>query len=462
MATGATDGPLSIAFEAWRVGRAPAGSWTPRRQARLTQLIRHARRASPFYGRLYRSCPEPCTDLRHLPVVTKPDLMAAFDESVTDRAITRTGVETFVSDTERVGEPFLGHYLVCTSSGTTGVPGIFLHDDHAVAVYQAMVMTRSYVRWFTPSQTWALARRGVRAAMVLAAGGHFAGVGWLERARRLHPRLAGMFRSFSALQPIDELVSQLTDFRPTLLVGYPSALAVLADERATGRLAIEPMLVASVGESFTEAMRRRIEEGFQSRLRDSYGASEFLYMAFGCDQGWLHLNADWVVLEPVDRHYRPVPPGEPSHTVLLSNLANGVQPIIRYDLGDSVTVRPEPCPCGDPLPAIRVQGRQADVLSFRGAGGRSVPVLPLALATVIEETAGVQRFQAIQTGPAELRLRVMPEPGSDAEQVWENVQGELRGWLGRQGLENVRVVRAGEPPQQDPVSGKLRQVWADL
>ncbi|NPV08147.1 MAG: phenylacetate--CoA ligase family protein [Anaerolineae bacterium] len=462
MATRATDGPLSIAFDAWRVGKASPGSWAPRRQARLTQLIRHARQSSPFYSKLYRSSPEPCIDLRYLPVVTKPDLMAAFDESVTDRAVTRTGVEAFVSDAERVGEPFLGRYLVCTSSGTTGVPGIFLHDPHAVAVYQALVMTRSYVRWFTLSQTWALARRGVRGAMVLAAGGHFAGIGWLERARRLYPRLAGMFRSFSALQPIDELVSQLTDFQPTLLLGYPSALAVLADERAAGRLAIEPMLVASVGESFTEAMRQRIEEGFQSRLRDSYGASEFLYMAFGCDQGWLHLHADWVVLEPVDKQYGPVPPGEPSHTVLLTNLANRVQPIIRYDLGDSVTVKPEPCPCGYPLPAIKVQGRQADVLSFRGAGGRSVPVLPLALATVIEETVGVQRFQAIQTGPAELRLRLLPEADRDAEQVWEAVQGRLRAWLGSQGLENVRLVRAGEPPQQDPVSGKLRQVWADL
>ena len=46
-----------------------------------------------------------------------------------------------------------------------------------------------------------------------------------------------------------------------------------------------------------------------------------------------------MILEPVDRDYRPTPPGELSHTVLLTNLANAVQPIIRYDLGDSVRAK---------------------------------------------------------------------------------------------------------------------------
>ena len=87
-------------------------------------------------------------------------------------------------------------------------------------------------------------------------------------------------------------------------------------------------------------------------------------IAYACTEGWLHVNADWVLLEPVDAEHRPMPPGEPSHTVLLTNLANRVQPIIRYDLGDSVIAKPEPCACGSPLPAIRVEGRHDDVVSL--------------------------------------------------------------------------------------------------
>ena len=68
----------------------------------------------------------------------------------------------------------------------------------------------------------------------------------------------------------------------------------------------------------------------------------------------MHVWNEGVVLEPVGADYRPTPPGEPSHTVLVSNLANRVQPILRYDLGDSVCGLPHACPCKDPLPTIRL------------------------------------------------------------------------------------------------------------
>jgi len=51
---------------------------------------------------------------------------------------------------------------------------------------------------------------------------------------------------------------------------------------------------------------------FDQRIR----ASECMSMAFSCAAGGLHVNADLDRLEPVDRDYRPTPPGETSHTVL--------------------------------------------------------------------------------------------------------------------------------------------------
>ena len=151
--------------------------------------------------------------------------------------------------------------------------------------------------------------------------------------------------------------------------GYSTAMGLLAQERAEGRLNVSPVLAFAGAEWLPRTELERIESAFRCPLREVYGATEFLYAAIGCAHGWLHANTDWVVLEPVDEEYRPVSPGEPSHTVLLTNLANRVQPIIRYDLGDSVTLRPDPCPCGSPLPAIRVQGRTNDVLTFDGSAG---------------------------------------------------------------------------------------------
>ena len=94
---------------------------------------------------------------------------------------------------------------------------------------------------------------------------------------------------------------------------------------------------------------------------------------------------------------------------MLTNLANQVQPLIRYDLGDRVTFRELPCTCGSHLPVIDVSGR-CDATLRLGAARHSVQVLPLALSTVLEEEAGLFDFQLIQHGPT-------PEPTFDVAAV---------------------------------------------
>jgi phenylacetate-CoA ligase len=176
-----------------------------------------------------------------------------------------------------------------------------------------------------------------------------------------------------------------------------------------------------------------------------------------CREGWLHVNADWVILEPVDAHHRPTPPGEQSHTVLVTNLANRVQPILRYDLGDSVLRRPDPCPCGNPLPAIRVQGRTADLLTFPTPAAGTVTLTPLSIATRLDRLPGVALFQILQSAPAELTVRLQPTPSADPEQTWAQVHRELIDLLTRSGLAHVVVHRATDTPQP-ATGGKYRLV----
>ena len=207
------------------------------------------------------------------------------------------------------------------------------------------------------------------------------------------------------------------------------------------------------------ATRADVESAFECPVVDEYGASEALSIAYGCSEGWLHVNADWVVLEPVDRDHRPTPPGETSHTVLLTNLANRVQPLVRYDLGDSITVKPEPCACGSPLPAIQVEGRRDDIVSMRAADGGTVRLLPLALATVVEEAAGLHRFQILQIAGDRLALRLDPKEACDRDAAWSAASQALRTYLARQSLENVEVsLERDLPARADPRTGKLRQV----
>jgi len=169
-----------------------------------------------------------------------------------------------------------------------------------------------------------------------------------------------------------------------------------------------------------------------------------------------------MILEPVDRSYQPTPPGEISHTVLLTNLANRVQPILRYDLGDRVLVSPERCPCGSRLPAIRVEGRTDEILAFSTPGGGTLRLSPRPVVSTINKAPGVHRFQVIQTGPARLVVRLQAVTPGDEGAVWPGVRERLQAYLRHQGLPDVVVERALEPPALDPLSGKFRQVWSEL
>ena len=86
----------------------------------------------------------------------------------------------------------------------------------------------------------------------------------------------------------------------------------------------------------------------------------------GGAHGQMHANTDWALLEPVDRHYQPVPPRQPSATTLLMHPGNRVQPLIRYDLGDQIALDNLPCARGSPLPVIHASGHNDAPLHLRG------------------------------------------------------------------------------------------------
>jgi phenylacetate-coenzyme A ligase PaaK-like adenylate-forming protein len=233
---------------------------------------------------------------------------------------------------------------------------------------------------------------------------------------------------------------------------------VLAAEQRAGRLDIAPSAIWLGGETLSPTCRAKIAGTFPCRILEEYGASECMSIACECERGRLHLNSDWMILEPVDRHYRPVPPGGISHTALLTNLANRVQPIIRYDLGDSVAFDPEPCACGAPFPALRVDGRSDDVLALTAASGERVELLPLALTTVVEEHGGAHQFQIVQAAPATLEVRLQAPRGSDPDELWRKVERALRDYLDAQGLQAVTLRFRPGPPVRNEASGKLRRV----
>jgi phenylacetate-coenzyme A ligase PaaK-like adenylate-forming protein len=464
-------GPLAVAMlgtddllrwglrcaSAWSATHADAGEIETLRKRRLAALLAHARRNSPLMREMLADLPDDAP-LSALPITNREQLMADFDRWVTDPRIRLDEVRTFIADPARAGEPYLGRYAIWTSSGTSGTPGIYVSDPDALAIYEALSSTRSACGCAAPP-LWQAMAGGCRIAMVAATTGHFAGFVTWERMRRLHPWLGLTARTFSILEPIEQLVDELNDWQPMLISSYPSLLALLARERRAGRLSVAPQLLMSGGETLPPSQARWLGESFGCPVRDEYGASECMNIAWSCDEGALHLNADWVILEPVDERGRAVPLGTPSANVLLTNLGNHVQPILRYPLGDRITLLAGRCECGCPLPRLRVSGRHNDVLQLAGRTGRPVSILPLALETLIEEQSGIGAFQIEQTKVDQLTIRIHTGPAADRLVIGSSLEKRIRHWLDLQGVQ-ASIVMDHRPPAPDPGTGKLRRVIA--
>ena len=136
--------------------------------------------------------PEP----RLLPVMTKRALMARFDDWVTDAAIRRQDVDAFLADRTHIGERYLGRYIVWKSSGTTGEPGIYMQDDDALAVYDALIAVQLSTAELA-GKCVAGCFQGGRAALIAATGDHFASIALLGARVPVGPGLAA--RGFSVM-----------------------------------------------------------------------------------------------------------------------------------------------------------------------------------------------------------------------------------------------------------------------
>jgi phenylacetate-CoA ligase len=399
-------GTAAIGMDVAAATHASAGEIAARQRERLTQLL-HAAQRTRYYGKLLGHRDPGLIELTTLPAAGKPQLMAHFDDFVCDPALTLAGLQTFCADPQHIATRYLGRYWIWESSGSTGQPGVFVQTDAAMAVYDALEATRRasprpWVRLFDPLYL------AERIAFVGATSGHFASYVSLQRLRAANPLLASAWQSFSIMQPVEALVAQLNAFSPSIVATYPTAAVLLAQQLQLGHLRVRPQEIWTGGEHLSAAMRSCIEQAFGCALRNSYGASEFLPIAWECSHGQLHVNADWVILEAVDAQHRPVAAGRASHTTLLTNLANHVQPLIRFDIGDRIVLPTTPCACGCALPVVQVQGRRDDSITAPAPHGKSITLLPLALTTVLEDHAGVFDFQLCQQGLKTWQLDLGP------------------------------------------------------
>lgn len=423
---------------------------------RLKEIVRFAQQNSPYYKTLYQNLGEDFS-LSDLPPVNKTDLMAHWDDWVTDRSVCLTQIQRFMENLDNIGRKWNKKYLIYTTSGSTGNPLISLCDTSTNNVTGAISALRSYAR---KEDMKAFIKRGGKSVGIYANSGFYLGNSSIRSRLLKMPWKKRQIGIVSALAPTKQIVEQLNTYQPAMLGGYPSNLELLIEEQKCGRLHISPIIIMTGGEHLSAQLRLQLKETFHCYVQTSYACTEGGTVACECRQQHLHINDDWVIIEPVDENNQPVAAGVQSDKLLLTNLFNYSQPFIRYEVTDRIIVHNEPCACGNLSLWMEIEGRNDDVLSFV-ENGKEVRVPPLAVYAKLKEIHCLKRFQLVVHKENHMELRLDVDADISKETAFEKANFALKEFFCQYGIRNVNITLSIDSPRQHPGSGKFKHIISD-
>lgn len=415
-------------------------------QSRFAELISYVRENSPYFSKLYEGINSTAL-LSNFPATNKTQLMEHFNDWLTDRSITKEKVELFMSDVSNIGKKLGGNYLVYSTSGSTGLPCLVLYDKTSINVSSAIGVLRSFARKEDMS---AFMKSGKKTLALFADDGFYLGCGSVKYNLRKMPWKKNRMKTLDVRKPISEIVTILNDYQPSMIGCYPTAMELLAAEQEKGDLHIHPAIIMAGGEQLTDDVRKHLSHVFDCYVQTNYSCTEGGTIACECTEQHFHINDDWIIIEAVDENNQPVPFGTQSSKLLLTNLANRICPIIRFEITDRIVLHSEPCLCGNTRPWLTLEGRTDDILTF----DNGVKIAPLSLYALIKEVYGVQHFQLVKTDEKSLELRLIAE---NKNQVFITAKNAIESYLLQNGV--VATVQLSElPPQANPISGKFKHI----
>lgn len=306
----------------------------------LHRIIKFSYERVPFYRSHFNSAnikPEDIktiSDLEKIPPITKRDILSD------SRAFIPIGMK--------------GNYHQAYTAGTTGMPMYFRvsHNDYVlgVAIWYRALSAAGYVL-------------GDRMAILT-------GSALMPDARntilvRAH-EIARNVHFLSAYHMDDERLAayldQLISWKPAFLRGYPSALYDFAKFLDRESLEVPNLkAVVTTSEKLFPQVRKKLEDVFDTRVFDQYGADDGGVSTAECEHQHMHINTERSIMEIVDEDYNQIDTGQGK--VLATSLKNYAMPFLRYELGDEAIASDEKCPCGRGLPVIdEILGRTVSTL----------------------------------------------------------------------------------------------------
>ena len=280
-------------------------------------------------------------------------------------------------------------------------------------------------------------------------------LGAQDRLRRLRD---GVMRSHllpafeMSVANLDRFVARIQAVRPAMLFGYPSSLSMIAlhAKRQGARLddlGIRVVFVTS--EKLYPEQREAIARGFGCPVANGYGARDAGFIAHECPSGRLHISAEDIVVEILRADGTTSATGEAGE-IVVTHLATGDFPLLRYRTGDIGVLGCEACPCGRGLPILQdVQGRSTD---FVVAADGTV-MHGLALIYAVRDVAGIEQFRIEQLTLNETVVQIVAGEGFEPS-ARERIVRDFKNRLGPQ--VSIRVDEVEEIPPE--ASGKFRYV----
>lgn len=407
--------------------------WSPERIAalqldRLRRLLERAGREVPYYRQLFSAlgCTATnCTrleDLRRLPLL--------------DKAAIRAQREAMKSERAR-------RLVRFTTGGSSGEPLVFYLGVERVA-HDVAAKWRA-TRW------WGV---DIGDPEIVLWGSPIE-LGSQDRLRSLRDRVfrTQLLPAFAMSETrLDGFLDVIVRSRPRMLFGYPSALAHVARHarlrgRALDQLGVRVAFVTS--ERLYDEQRALISSTFGCPVANGYGGRDAGFIAHECPHGRLHITAEDVIVEIVDNAGLPLPAGAAGE-IVVTHLATGDFPFIRYRTGDVGVLDAAPCPCGRGLPVLaRIEGRTTD---FVVAADGTV-LHGLALIYVVRDLDAVRAFRIVQETLARTRVELVLD-GPPAPALLEQIRAGIRTRLGS-GVEVVIELRDEIPRER---SGKFRYI----
>jgi len=381
--------------------------------------------------------------LSAFPTLDKATLLNRFDDLITVQGLTQEELRRFDAEQAADRKPYKGKYHVVHSSGSTGTPGYFLYDT---AAWNSMLLgiIRGALWDMSMPQILSLLARGPRIAYIAATDGRYGGAMAVGDgidgvgARQMHLDIKA---------PLAEWVHQLQAFRPNIIIGYPSAIKILAELMERGEIELKATRVISCGEPLGNRLRKYLEAAFRTRMVDFYGASESLALGVETDptEGML-LFDDMNVIEASE------------DGIYLTCLYNFAQPLIRYRLSDRLALHPPKEDSRYPFTrAVGLLGRNEDLLWFEDGAGNRDFLHHLAVEGFCIK--GLLDYQFRQTEKDTFEMLAEMEDGADQEAIRSEMLMQMRAILLEKGLDYVQFyVRFVEQIVPDPQTGKKKLI----